>query len=283
MVVVGDSCGSAVALAFDAGVATATGSTVGLTDDASAFYPSCAGAAGPDAVYTFTTTAPRQLTARVSTSTATYEPILYVRSVCTGGNELVCGHAPGPGRAANVFVSSLPAGYALFVDGLTGTSGAFQLDVTLGAVSSTAPANDLCAGAIVLPAGPIQFAGTTLNATDDQGGGTFSSTCRTNGSLTRTPAGTPGLDVIYDWTATATRLWTVTMEPVPGWDAAPWVTVAPTCGGDGGACVAGADNAGSGPPGTERFTINATAGTHYFIVIDGYDVGGSGDFTLSIR
>jgi hypothetical protein len=73
------------------------------------------------------------------------------------------------------------------------------------------------------------------------------------------------------------------MEPMPSFDAVPWVTVAPTCGGTGGACVAGRDSNGSGAPAIETFTLNATAGTHYSIIVDGFSSGDSGDFTLSIR
>jgi len=283
--VVGDTCSSAVTLVFDGGVeATATGTTAGLADDGTSSYPSCGVFTSPDAVYRFTTTASAQLTVRLTTNTPGYEAELYLRPVCTSSaGEVACARAPGAGFPAMLYVSSLPAGtYALWVDGASGTSGAYTLDAVLSPVSAAPPANATCASATVLPAGPVQVGGTSIRASNTSGTGQFSSVCRNTGGLTQTPAGAPGHDVVFDWTAAQSRDYTVVVEPFPGWDTVPWVTLSPVCAGTGSACIAGMDNYGA-MPGTETFTLSADAGSHYFIVVDGFNTGDEGDFSLSIR
>jgi hypothetical protein len=107
-------------------------------------------------------------------------------------------------------------------------------------------------------------------------------TCRNNGGITGNP-GAPGNDVVFDWTADATRNYTVVVEPFPTFDVVAWSTRDPNCAGSGGFCVAGMDNNGSGPGAGETFTLSADAGTRYFIVVDGFNPGDQGDFSLSIR
>ena len=276
-----DTCTNAITLVFDGGLnATATGSTFGLADDATSAVPSCGVFTSPDAVYRFTTSAAAQLTVNLTTTTPGYEPELSLRTICNSNANEVCTRAPGPGKPVNLFVSSLPAGnYALWVDGASGSSGTYAVNLQLAPVSLSPPSNALCSAAKVLASGPVQVGGTTIGAPSSYGNDTFSMTCRNNGAITGTP-GAPGPDVVFDWTADATRTYSIVIEPFPGFDVVGWVTQAPVCAGDGGSCIAGADNNG---PGGETFTLSADAGTRYFIIVDGYNPGDQGDFSLSIR
>ncbi len=270
---------------FDGGVsATASGTTVGLVDDATSSYPSCGVFTSPDLVYRFTTLAAAQLTVHLTTITPGYEAELYLRPICTSSaGEVACARAPGPGFPAMLYVSSLPAGsYALWVDGAGGSAGDFTLDAVLSPVSLAAPANDLCSGATVLTPGPVQVGATSIGSANDYGTGQFSTVCQNTGNLTQTPAGAPGHEVVFDWTASSTRNFEVTVEPFPGFDAVVWATQSPTCAGTGSSCIAGMDNNGT-MPSTETFMLSADAGTRYFIVVDGFNTGDEGDFSLSIR
>jgi hypothetical protein len=127
---VGDACAAPAALTFTNGMASVTGNTATSFHDSSG---TCAGGTSPDAVYTFTTTATQNLRVDVTTTTSTYQPVVYLRSASCTGTQLACGIAPTAGGTGSIAYGSLPAGtYYLWVDGANNTSGAYTMTAVLG-------------------------------------------------------------------------------------------------------------------------------------------------------
>ncbi|HEY5924719.1 MAG TPA: hypothetical protein VIV11_23730, partial [Kofleriaceae bacterium] len=126
----GDTCALATPLTFTNGMATATGDTSTLFHDGAG---TCASGTAPDAVYTFTTSTVQNLRVDVSTTSSTYQPVVYLRSTtCTGG-QLACAIAPTAGGTGTLQYGSLPVGtYYLWVDGAANTAGPFTLTALLG-------------------------------------------------------------------------------------------------------------------------------------------------------
>jgi hypothetical protein len=173
-VIANDSCLAPEALVFSNGVATATGDTTSAKGD----YSSSGGCGGygNDVVYSFTTTVDQAVEVTLTPkSTATkWTAVLYVRKgTCASGTvEVVCKESTAAGKPVALSHQRVPAGtYFLFVDGYSGSVGAFDLTVKLS-TPPPAPANDTCAA----PA-PLTFTnnvatvqGDTSTATDDQTG-----------------------------------------------------------------------------------------------------------------
>jgi hypothetical protein len=64
--------------------------------------------------------------------TATFRPVLYLRSAACEGTETACGVAAFSGDGVALGVPALPAGeHFLWVDGAAGTAGSFLLDAAL--------------------------------------------------------------------------------------------------------------------------------------------------------
>jgi hypothetical protein len=127
---VGDTCAAPAALTFTNGMASVTGNSATLFHDSAG---TCAGGTSPDAVYTFTTTATQNLRVDVTTTTSTYQPVVYLRSASCTGTQLACGIAPTAGGTGSIAYGSLPPGtYYLWVDGANNTSGAYTMTAVLG-------------------------------------------------------------------------------------------------------------------------------------------------------
>lgn len=168
-----DVCSSATALAFPAngvGVVSVQGDTSAASGDALG----CAGT-GSDLVYRLELLGPRRVGARVTPlAGSTLRPSVYLRQVgkCDSealSDQLGCATAPSTGAVGSLVVPSLPAGlYYLWVDGVQGTAGAFDLSVELQS-APPAPSNDVCSGATALPlsSGVVTVTGTTISAGDD--------------------------------------------------------------------------------------------------------------------
>lgn len=281
-----DSCAAPQALAFVAGVASASGSTLQAANDNSAFdvSPTCSASAkqsGRDVVYAMTLAAPQDVTLTVAPAAgSTLNPALYVRrSTCTSqilGDELVCLQKVGPATAT---LTALPAGtYWIWVDGAGGTSGAFTLTATL-APPTPPPANDGCAGAQAL-----SFTGDTATVT----GTTFGAT-NSNAPTDNAPAcGTDflprryGRDLVYTYTLTGAQDVEIRVTPTAGSPYVPAVYVrAPgqcTSFGAGSelACMAQTQSAE-----VRLYLPNQPAGTYpLFVDSNDYDTGG---YTLTVR
>ncbi len=150
-----DLCTGAIALSLPQ---TVTGTTRTAADNASSAF--CSSGAGADVFYSVSLAQRSMLTARVTPTEdgGGWLPSVYLRGAtgCLGDGGVLGGGSPGcanggtPGEPAELIVASLDAGtYLLVVDGLSGTRGAFSLDVSASAVAAPA-ANDTCAMAAPL-------------------------------------------------------------------------------------------------------------------------------------
>jgi hypothetical protein len=118
-----------------------TGTTVGGTNTVATIPAGCSdytAVAGPDLVYSFTVGTGSNLTFTLSTSTATYDPSIYLLSTCGNGTTCVIGADAGLQGATETFnTAALTAGttYFFYVDSFYATtsalsSGAYTLDIT---------------------------------------------------------------------------------------------------------------------------------------------------------
>jgi hypothetical protein len=268
-----DTCSAPQVLDLASGSATAQGNLqYAVNDTVSAV---CGGMNSPDVVYQFTTSAPKSLAVAVTTTDSAFQPVVYLRKVCDGAaaaDELSCNDATT--TSAAFALPNLPAGtYWIWVDGLYGTFGAFDLSVTAGP-PVLPPANDLCSGAQEIFANQPVTA-STASAKNDYGNGTFSAACSLGYSYVL-----DGLDSVFLFKPATSGLYVVAASPDPGYDVAVWVT-AGTCAGDGSACLAVADANPAGSP--DSLAFSAVAGTSYFIVVDSMWAAGGGGFTLVVK
>jgi hypothetical protein len=130
---------------------------------------------------------------------------------------------------------------------------------------------DTCAQALDLTAGAMGPSGTTV-AGDTTG---YADDVRPTGTCTGYLPDGP--DAIYSVNASAGQQIMATVTPA-GWDISIYVTQ--TCTLDP-ACLVGADTGLSGTPETVSHTA-ATAGT-YYIVVDGWNPGVQGAYSLNVR
>lgn len=190
----GDGCTPPFTLVFSGagagGTANASGTTLGTSDD---FRGSCiAQTSGGDVAYAFTTTTPLTLQARVTTTSPTFQPALYLRATsCRAFSDVACNVATGPGGAASLLVRNLaPGTYLLFVDGEALTSGPFTLDAAL---TPYPPPGETCGNAI-----PLAFTGggNGPGAASAMGDNTL------YGDDISSNCGGAGADVFYSFTTT---------------------------------------------------------------------------------
>jgi len=268
----GDVCGVAISLgtALDIGNSlTATGDTTDLSHESSS---SCDGSGG-DLYYSFTLTSESSVTAS-ATSDDDYD--YYVVSIipACGGSELSCGVSDYYDPTAVATAKDLQPGtyYVVVSADSSYDEGTFSLEVT-AAAPIMAPAGDVCSTAVVIdPATQlgVDIAGDTTNASNDLSFGSSGDAC--------TGYSTSGNDVIYSFTPVDTGSYTVTATPT-NFDINTYLLS--SCDSSTGisACVVGADDHASG---AESFTTTLTAGTTYFIVVDGYQSSSKGPFTLNV-
>lgn len=190
-----------------------------------------------------------------------FDAMVYAAKTC-GGAQIGCAESATSGGVEKLDVDVV-AGEALYVvvDGYQASTGAFAATMTL----TPEPSNDRCATAEVLDvvAGtPKIVTGTTKAAHDDARG----ETC----------GGTTGADVFYSITPATNGNLSLKLQPATGFDTVLYVT--------GGSC---------GTPGTElgckdasgstaeQISLPVTAGTTYWVGVDGYSTTATGDFTLT--
>ncbi len=219
----------------------------------------CGGASGADLSYVFTSTgSPTRYTVRM-TGAAGYDTVLHAHAstTCSTADELACNNDTGAANVSEITIDSPPSGpvYLVADQALAGPGSTFTLTS-----SSTALDHDTCAGAIPIRSNG-SYTGTTVGRTSNWTG----LSCQTS---------TSGADVVYALTARASG--TITLESCgPGFDTV--LAVGTTCGtwttacdDDGAACTLGS-----------RLSFPATAGTTYYILVDGY-LGDSGAYTLTV-
>jgi hypothetical protein len=293
------------------------GSTTGLTNDYGSVGGACPGIPGtegeasPDVTYELTP-------ATTGTYTITYTPefdgALYVVTDCADvAGTCVAGSEGGNDpNFQEVLAVSLTAGttYYLIVDGglQGGASGNYTLDIsgvctpscagrqcgedgcggfcgacTAGDVCDplslqcAAPANADgmdCTSAVTLdPASlPVLSSGDTTGAPDDYSYGWNDCPGEQAGE------GAGVSDNVFAFTPTATGDYTITLH-TPGWDGLFFVVT--DCTDVANTCVYAEQDAG--PSGFEFATLTFTAGTTYYLIVDGDGAGSAGPYTLLVE
>ncbi len=237
--------------------ASVSGSTASATADEAG---SCNGSGGSskDLVYAFTADVDGRLLFSLDPA-SNYDAVLYVRSGTCDGTQLVCVDGPAAGGVESVELwAASGTTYYVFVDGYKGSSGAFVLDADL----EPRQYRESCAGEPGAWSGAGPYAWSTTGDTR----------LRVN-DHTAACAST-ARDAVFALTAPASGLFEATLVPGSGYDAALYVGT--TCGGSNVACE---DRAGSA--GTEKVAFEATAGTTYYLVVDGYAASAAGTYSLS--
>ncbi|MCU0696415.1 MAG: hypothetical protein MUC96_07795 [Myxococcaceae bacterium] len=198
----GDSCSSAIPLSFFSGTATATGTTVGATNDRSV---TCA-TGGADVVYSFTATTGQVFSATVTPTSpaSSWRPVLSLNAAgaCSTASEAACNAATFTGGTATVTSAPLAAGtYFLWVDSTSGFgTGTFSLSASLTASSGS---GESCTGPALLTfsGGSASTSGSLTNRFNDAS----TSLCITTGFS--------GPDAVYSFTVTSTQTFSATLFP----------------------------------------------------------------------
>lgn len=229
-------------------------------------------AAGPELVYTFTTTAAKDLTVSVAPlSGSAAKPVVYLRGPsCTAGPQAAC-DAPATG-SAGLAISGLAAGtWYLFVESANGAPGRVSVTVSL-LTPSQPPANDSCAAPQALTfVGPSAVAvGNTSLAAND-------STTATNDPSCSATARTSGTDLVYAYTLTARSNVTVVARPMLGSPLHPVVSVRSTCATPSTELGCQAQTL----PAAAQVTLNGQQPGTYAVWVDSAD-GTSGAFQLEV-
>ncbi|MFH0901264.1 MAG: hypothetical protein V2A73_11610, partial [Pseudomonadota bacterium] len=144
----------------------ANGTLVSATNE---YSGSCGGSSGAEVVYELDLAADARVRATVTRTSGSFDPILYVRTVC--GQSSSEPAATCINRSTDTTevldIDTLAAGqYYLLVDSAGGVAGEFALSVD---VLPIPPANDRCAGTIPLTDGE-SVAGTTVGSRNDTTG-----------------------------------------------------------------------------------------------------------------
>jgi hypothetical protein len=262
-----DTCASARAI-LPAGTGTSSISAEpgqGIDDTAA----SCS-AAGPELVYTFTTTTVQQLTVSAAPSSGSLaRPVLFLRSSCTG-TQVAC-DAPVSG-SAGLAVSSLPVGtYFLFVETANGAPGRVSLTVSLQP-PPTSVANDTCAGAAALSVN-----GSTITRSVAVGNTVIATNDNTNEPTCSATARSTGPELVYSYTLAARSNVTVVARPISGSTLHPVVSIRSPClsPNSESAC-----QAGSAAVAVQATVSGQQPGT-YFVMVDSAD-GTTGAFQLEV-
>lgn len=227
----------------------------------------CTQGGGNDAVYSFTPSATDTYTIGV-TPLSGADLSLYVVTNCANpvGTCVAGANAGGFDRGESI-TPTLNAGttYFIVVDTPAPDPNAAGFHFAL---RRGRPTNETCATATLIDPSRLPFSSTasTFGATNDVDPG---QTCFTQVLSSRGP------DVVYQFTPADTQLYIVTATPKGDYDISLYITS--DCGSFSG-CLS-SDIGGSGD--AEEIRHSLTAGTTYFISVDGFG-GDSGDFTLTL-
>lgn len=273
----------------------------GDTSSAGAEYSgatgACAVGTGPEHVYALIPTGTGSMTVKV-TGKGSMDPTVYLRETdCATGTQLRCGETTGA-AGVETFSQNVVTGrtYWLFVDGKAGSSGAYDVVVSLktggfcgdGKVESPEACDDgnkitgdgcgpdcnpqgdptsggTCPGVSVdlWPARTVTFTGTT-NAYPDSY--KASSPCAFGTASDRVYA------------ITAHQSGTVKVKLDADFNAGLYARQAPCATGTQLACINAVTTSG---PGIENLSFPVTDGKTYYLVVDGSS-GAKGSFTLTI-
>ncbi len=259
----GESCSTIKPMTFSAGSASFGDSTVGHTHDAP---PTACGMGGKDLAYSFSTSGTQNLTVSVSGFGSTW-PNIYVTSPCTGAVVSgTCALASASGGTATFTKTNLPPGtYTLWVESYSTYAGAFSVSATLTPSGSQGNGGENCSSPT-----PLVF---------DQGVATASGrTPATASDVTSTCLGEGG-DVVYSFTTTAPKYFSVTVTP-----ATSQYKAVVHLRGPSSTCTAATELtcAGAASPGSSVTTPSTllSAGTYYLWLDTFSDASFAGPFTL---
>ena len=249
-----DRCTGATAYTFGTTVSSAT---VSAAND---YTASCGSTSGsPDVAYSFY--ADGSPTAyRLRVDTTSHDGTMHVHSAtsCAMGDEIACNDDFGSTRVSELTLNNLAQGtYYLVVDGFSTTSsGPFTLSS-----STTALNNDTCTSPSPIAANG-RYIGTTAGRANN-----YTPSC----GISSAP------DVVYAITARTTG--TITVSTC-GSSYDTILSVGTTCGGS----TSCDDDTGAGACGelTSVISFAATAGTTYYVVVDGYS-SNSGSYVLEVN
>lgn len=251
----GDTCGTATRWDPASG-ATLAADNFSATDDLAG---SCGGSGSPDSVYELRLTSRTRV--RASFADAEFPPVAYIRRTCSDTtSEVVCMNPMVAGGTRSIDQTLTAGTYYLVVDGSGGPDafGAANLSLQLDDLGALEAA---CRGAPVIRPG-TQIEGTTASDTDR-----FQATCA---------GGATSPDRVYRLTLRRRSTVRISSEQTE-WDGAIYIrsdcTDATTelgCNDDAG------DNRHS------MIETELEPGT-YYVFMDGFSSGSSGEFTLDVE
>ena len=227
-------------------------------------------AAGPELVYSFSTTSVQTLTVTVAQLAGSQaRPVVFLRSSCAG-TQLAC-DAPVSG-SAGLSISSLPIGsYFLFVETANGAPGRVSLTVSLQPPPTNA-SNDTCASASVLSVNGVSVTRSVIVG---------NTTIATNDNLTEpscsVTARSLGPDLVYSYTLGARSNVTVVARPISGSTLHPVISIRSPCPSPN---IESACQAGSAAVAVQASIPGQPPGT-YFVTVDSAD-GTTGAFQLQV-
>ena len=264
----GESCATATVINPASLPFTEDATTANAGNDVDPGLGGCAAGAGPDVVYSFTPSATDTYTIGLTPLASGFDLSLYIITDCSNpaGTCVAGANIRGISKGETLSVS-LTAGtrYFIVVDtpSQNGATGPFHFALRRGT-----PANDNCGSASVIEASRLPFSdsGTTFGATNDFNPGA---------PCLRSSQSSTGRDVVYQFTPADTQNYDVTVTPVGSFDVTVYIVT--SCPGLGG--CSSADVNGDGE--AESLRRNLTAGTTYFIIVDGFQAD-AGDFTISL-
>ncbi|HWC76047.1 MAG TPA: fibronectin type III domain-containing protein, partial [Blastocatellia bacterium] len=225
----------------------------------------CVQGPGRDAVYSFIPATTGVYTVGATPTGIGFDISLYLVTDCANpATTCVAGANIDPLGKGESVSPTLTAGtrYFIVVDGATAdTFGGFHLSLRSGL-----PSNDTCATPTLIEASRLPFSETasTFGANDD---------LNPDEPCLRTRQSGTGPEVIYQFTPADSQNYRLTVTPMGLYDTSIYIVT--NCGSLVG-CTS-ADFQGAG--GAEFIQRNLTAGTTYFIVVDGFG-GDSGDFSI---
>jgi hypothetical protein len=263
----GDTCASATIINPNALPFIEDTTSAGAANDIDPTLTGCANGGGADVVYTFTPASTGVYTLGVTPTNTSFDPSLYILTDCSNPASCVAGandNALGKGEALTVSLSAGTQYFIVvdspFVDG----AGPFHFSLR-----KDGPVNDTCASATVIDPAQLPFVnlGTTVGASNDLNPQT---PCLRSNQSGRGP------DVVYQFTSPDSQNYQVTVTPVGNFDVTLYVVT--NCATNQN-CSSGDVNGGGLPENVRR---NFTAGTTYFIVVDGFGTD-AGDFNIRLE
>lgn len=263
----GDTCASATIITPNALPFTEDSTTAGASNDIDPTLVGCANGGGADVVYAFTPATTGVYTLGVTPTNTSFDASLYILTDCSNPASCVAGANENPLGKGEFVTVSLSAGtqYFIVVDSpFADGAGPFHFSLR-----KDGPANDNCATAAVIDPARLPFVslGTTVGASNDLNPQT---PCLRSNQSGRGP------DVVYQFTSPDSQNYLVTVTPIGNYDVTVYITT--NCATNQN-CSSGDVNGGGL---AETVRRNFTAGTTYYIVVDGFGTD-AGDFNIRLE